>query len=167
MCLFYLGAKGYIDEIEFAGRIVSAEVIVAFYMYIDKFYKPIQNLAEQFQWLQAAMASAEKIFSVFDISAEIVDSPDAEEIEEIEGNIEFRNVWFAYEGENWVLRDVSFKVDAKQTVAFVGSTGSGKTTILSLICRNYDIQRGEILIDGRNIKTIKIASLRDFGFSLI
>ena len=160
LCLFYFGARGYLDGVELFGQAVGSHVIVAFYMYISKFYNPIQNLAEQFQWLQSAFASAEKIFSILDIEPDVVDEDGAEELEKIEGNIEFRNVWFAYEDENWVLRDVSFKVNAKETVAFVGSTGSGKTTILSLICRNYDIQRGEILIDGKNIKTIKIASLR-------
>ncbi len=160
LCLFYVGAKGYMDGTVVLGQAVSSSVIVAFYMYISKFYTPIQNLAEQFNWLQMAFASAEKVFSVLDIVPTVVDSEDAEEAEKIEGNIEFCNVWFAYEGENWVLRDVSFKVEAKQTVAFVGSTGSGKTTILSLICRNYDIQRGKILIDGRDIKSFKISSIR-------
>lgn len=93
-----------------------------------------------------------------------MDEPDAIEVDSIKGDIEFKNVWFAYEEDDWVLKDVSFKVNAKETVAFVGSTGSGKTTILSLICRNYDIQRGQILIDGIDIKKIKIASLRrQFG----
>ncbi|MBO5914897.1 MAG: ABC transporter ATP-binding protein, partial [Clostridia bacterium] len=138
--------------------------VVSFYMYITKFFNPIQSLAEQFNWLQSAFASAEKIFSVLDIVPEIVDSPDATELTEVKGEIEFQNVWFAYEGENWVLKDVSFKVNAGETVAFCGSTGSGKTTILALICRNYDIQKGRILIDGRDIKTIKISSLRShFG----
>lgn len=90
----------------------------------------------------------------------MVDEPDAVEVEHINGDIEFRHVWFAYNPGEWVLKDVSFKVGAKQTVAFVGSTGSGKTTILSLICRNYDIQKGEILIDGIDIKKFKISSLR-------
>ena len=108
------------------------------------------------------MASAEKIFTVFDIEPEIVDAPDAIELDHVDGNIEFRHVWFAYEPDEWVLRDVSFTVKARETVAFVGATGSGKTTILSLICRNYDIQRGEILIDGIDIRKIKIASLRKY-----
>lgn len=158
--LFYVGAKGYIDGTVFLGQSISSSVIVAFYMYINKFYNPIQSLAEQFNWLQSAFASAEKIFSVLDIEPDVTDGEGAEDVEEIEGNIEFCNVWFAYEGENWVLRDVSFKVRAKETVAFVGSTGSGKTTILSLICRNYDIQKGKILIDGRDIRSFKISSLR-------
>ncbi len=160
LCLLYLGARGYIKNIEFMGQTVTSGVLVAFYMYITKFFNPIQSLAEQFNWLQSAFASAEKIFTVFDIKPEIVDSSDAIELDEVKGNIEFRNVWFAYEGEEWVLKDVSFTVKAGETVAFCGSTGSGKTTILSLICRNYDIQKGEILIDGIDIRKIKIASLR-------
>ena len=91
---------------------------------------------------------------------EVQDDEDAIELEHVEGNIEFKNVWFAYEGEEWVLKDISFKIKARDTVAFVGSTGSGKTTILGLICRNYDIQKGQILIDGIDIKKIKISSLR-------
>jgi ATP-binding cassette subfamily B protein len=106
------------------------------------------------------MASAEKIFTVFDMVPEIQDAPDAVEPEEIRGEIEFRNVWFAYVPGEWVLKGVSFKVEAGQTVAFVGATGSGKTTILSLICRHYDIQEGQILIDGRDIREIKISALR-------
>ncbi|MBR6563413.1 MAG: ABC transporter ATP-binding protein [Clostridia bacterium] len=160
LCLFYLGGRGYIKETVFLGQTVTGGIVVSFYMYINKFFNPIQSLAEQFNWLQSAFASAEKIFTVLDIVPEITDSPDAVELDSVEGNIEFRNVWFAYKDEDWVLKDVSFKVNAGETVAFCGSTGSGKTTILSLICRNYDIQRGQILIDGIDIKTIKIASLR-------
>ncbi len=159
MCLFYLAGIGYIEDIKFLEGI-SANVLVSFYMYINKFFNPIQNLAEQFNRLQAAMASAEKIFTIMDMVPEVVDSPDAIELEEVRGDIEFKNVWFSYIPGEWVLKDVSFKVKAKETVAFVGSTGSGKTTILGLICRNYDIQKGEILIDGINIKDIKISSLR-------
>ena len=160
MCLFYLAGIGYLKDIPFLGASITANVLVSFYMYINKFFNPIQNLAEQFNRLQAAMASAEKIFTIMDMTPEVVDSPDAIELDEVRGEIEFRNVWFSYIPGEWVLKDVSFKVDAKQTVAFVGSTGSGKTTILGLICRNYDIQKGEILIDGINIKNIKISSLR-------
>ena len=166
MCLFYLAGVGALDESvapvvsNFVKATITADVLVSFYMYINKFFNPIQNLAEQFNRLQAAMASAEKIFTIMDMVPEVVDSPDAIELDEVRGEIEFKNVWFSYIPGEWVLKDVSFKVDAKQTVAFVGSTGSGKTTILGLICRNYDIQKGEILIDGINIKNIKISSLR-------
>ena len=160
LCLFYLGARGYIGGKPILGQTIDAGVIVSFYLYISKFFNPIQNLAEQFNRLQAAFASSEKIYKIFDIVPEVVDEPDAIELDHIEGNIEFKNVWFSYIPGEWVLKDVSFKVKAGDTVAFVGSTGSGKTTILSLICRNYDIQKGEILIDGINIKKIKISSLR-------
>ena len=160
LCLFYFGANGVINDTEFLGQTITSSTIVSFYMFINKFFNPIQSLAEQFNRLQGALASAEKIFSIMDMQPEVVDSEDAIELDEVRGEIEFKNVWFAYEGEEWVLRDVSFKVEAKQTVAFVGSTGSGKTTILSLIVRNYDIQKGQILIDGIDIKKIKISSLR-------
>ena len=160
LCLFYFSAKGYINDVQFLGQTIDVGVLVAFYMYINTFFDPIQNLADQFNRLQSAFASAEKIFTIMDMEPEIVDSEGAIELEKVEGNIEFKNVWFAYEGEEWVLKDVSFKINAKQTVAFVGSTGSGKTTILSLICRNYDIQKGQILIDGIDIRDIKISSLR-------
>ena len=160
MCLFYLGAKGYIQETNWFGQVIDGSVIVSFYMYISRFFNPIQALAEQFDTLQRSFASAEKIFSILDMEPQVVDEPDAIELEEIRGEIEFRDVWFAYVPDQWVLKGVSFHVDPKQTVAFVGSTGSGKTTILSLICRNYDIQKGQILIDGIDIKKIKIASLR-------
>ena len=160
MCLLYLGGKGYINNVSFLGQVLTSATVVSFYMYISKFFNPIQNLAEQFNWLQSAFASAEKIFKVFDIIPEVVDSPDAIELEEIRGEIEFRDVWFSYVPDEWVLKGVSFHVKPKETVAFVGSTGSGKTTILSLICRNYDIQKGQILIDGIDIKKIKISSLR-------
>ncbi len=160
MCLLYLGARGVIEDTEFFGQQMTAGILVAFYMYIQKFFTPIQNLADQFNRMQAAFASAEKIFTVLDMKPEVVDEPDAIELDSVRGEIEFKDVWFAYVPGEWVLRGVSFKVKPKETVAFVGSTGSGKTTILSLICRNYDIQKGEILIDGINIRKIKISSLR-------
>ena len=160
MCLLYLGGKGYIQDAHWLGQVIDSSVIVSFYMYISKFYNPIQTLAEQFDMLQRSFASAEKIFTILDMVPEVVDEPDAIELDEIKGEIEFKDVWFSYKPGEWVLKGVSFHVQPKQTVAFVGSTGSGKTTILSLICRNYDIQKGQILIDGIDIKKIKISSLR-------
>ncbi len=164
LCLFYLCGKGFIDGWHPFGQTITNGILISFYMYVNKFYTPIQSMAEQFNWLQSAFASAEKIFSIMDMEPEIVDSEDAIELDHIKGDIEFKNVWFAYENEEWVLKDVSFHVSPKETVAFVGSTGSGKTTILSLVCRNYDIQKGQILIDGIDIKKIKLSSLRShFG----
>jgi len=160
MCLLYLGGKGYIKNTTFMGQALTSGTLVSFYMYISRFYNPIQTLAEQFNALQAAFASAEKIFSILDMKPTVVDEPDAIEMDEIKGEIEFRDVWFSYKEGEWVLKGVSFHVHPKQTVAFVGSTGSGKSTILSLICRNYDIQKGQILIDGVDIKKIKISCLR-------
>ena len=160
MCLLYLGGKGYIRQTEFLGQVIDGATVVSFYMYISKFFGPIQQLAEQFDMLQKSFASAEKIFTVMDMELQMQDSPDAVEVDEIRGEIEFKDVWFAYEEENWVLRGVSFHVQPGQTVAFVGATGSGKTTILGLLCRNYDIQKGQILIDGRDIRSIRIDSLR-------
>ena len=160
MCLFYLGSKGYIQEVNWFGQVIDSAVIVSFYMYISRFFNPIQTLAEQFDMLQRSFASAEKIFTILDMVPEVVDEEDAMELESIRGEIEFRDVWFCYKPGEWVLKGVSFHVAPKQTVAFVGATGSGKTTILSLICRNYDIQKGQILIDGIDIRKIKISSLR-------
>ncbi len=160
LCLFYLGGKGYLGGGSFMGSTITGGVIVSFYMFTTKFFNPIQNLAEQFNVLQSAFASAEKIFTILDVVPAVVDEPDAIDVDRIEGNIEFEDVWFKYVEDEWVLKGVSFKVNAGDTVAFVGATGSGKSTILSLICRNYDIQKGRILIDGIDIKKIKISSLR-------
>ena len=160
MCLFYFGAKGCIQDTTFLGQSISSATLISFYMYISRFFNPIQTLAEQFDMLQRSFAGAEKIFTILDMVPQVVDAEDTIELDEIRGEIEFKDVWFAYKPGEWVLKGVSFHVAPKQTVAFVGSTGSGKTTILSLICRNYDIQKGQILIDGIDIRKIKISSLR-------
>ena len=160
MTLFYMAAKGYINPTGFLGSTVTGAVVVSFYMYIFRFYTPIQNLAEQFNRLQSSMASAEKVFSLLDLEPDLKDDEGAVELKEVKGKIEFRDVWFRYKEDEWVLRGVSFTVEAGETAAFVGATGAGKTTILSLICRNYDIQQGEILIDGVNIRRYTISSLR-------
>lgn len=160
MALFYFSGRSYIEGSALLGQVVTSGLVVSFYMYASKFFNPIQTMAEQFDILQSAFASAEKIFSVMDMVPEVVDDEGAQPLEEIRGEIEFKDVWFSYIPGEWVLKGVSFHVKPHETVAFVGSTGSGKTTILSLICRNYDIQKGQILIDGRDIRTISIASLR-------
>ena len=160
LCLLYLGSRAHILGQVWFGQVIDSAVVVSFYMYIGKFFNPIQTLAEQFDMLQRSFAAAEKIFSILDLKPQVVDDEDAMDLPEIRGEIEFKDVWFAYKEGEWVLKGVSFHVDAGQAVAFVGSTGSGKTTILSLICRNYDIQKGQILIDGIDIRKIKISSLR-------
>jgi len=139
---------------------LSAGEIVAFYLYLSKFFNPIQNLADQLNALQKALTASERIFNLLDVKPDVLDKPDAIKIDRFEGRIEFKNVWFAYKDDNWILKDVSFVIEPKQTCAFVGATGAGKTTILSLIVRNYEVQKGEILIDGININDIEISSLR-------
>ena len=158
--LLYMAGKGYIQDKAFLGQTIDSAIVVSFYMYISKFFNPIQQLAEQFDMLQKSFAASEKIFSILDMEPALKDEEETIELEEIRGEIEFRDVWFAYKPGEWVLKGVSFHIDPKQTVAFVGSTGSGKTTILSLIVRNYEIQKGQILIDGIDIRKISIASLR-------
>ncbi|MBR6234078.1 MAG: ABC transporter ATP-binding protein [Erysipelotrichaceae bacterium] len=139
---------------------LSAGEIVAFYLYLSKFFNPIQNLADQLNALQKALTASERIFNLLDVKPDVLDKPDAIKIDKFEGRIEFKNVWFAYKDDNWILKDVSFAIEPKQTCAFVGATGAGKTTILSLIVRNYEVQKGEILIDGININDIELNSLR-------
>mgnify|MGYP002556958333 CR=1 FL=1 len=160
LLLFWIAGNGAISGVSFLGQTITCETLVIFYAYIGSFFNPVQNLAEQFNWLQSAFASSEKIFTILDMDPELKDEEDAIELNQIEGNIEFKDVWFAYHKEEWILKGVSFKINAKQTVALVGSTGSGKTTILSLLVRNYDIQKGQILVDGIDIKKIKMSSLR-------
>lgn len=139
---------------------LDAGMIVAFYLYLSRFFNPIQNLADQLNNLQKAMTASERLFNLLDVEPEIQDKEDAVWVDKFEGKIEFKNVWFAYKDEDWILKDVSFNINPKETCAFVGATGAGKTTILSLIVRNYEIQKGQILIDGRDISTIDIHSLR-------
>lgn len=150
----------YIGYQEVMAGVILAGTLFTYYMYVGDFFEPIQQLAEQFNVLQNAFASAEKVFDVLDTKPDIIDEPDAIELEAFTGSIEFKDVWFQYVPDVWVLKGVSFKVKPGDTVAFVGSTGSGKTTILSLIVRNYDIQKGSILIDGVDIRKIKRSSLR-------
>ena len=135
-------------------------VVVAFYLYLSKFFNPVQELADTLNRYQRAMSSCERLFNLLDVKPDVLDSKDSVSIDHFIGKIEFRHVWFSYDDKNYVLKDVSFVINPKTTCAFVGATGSGKTTILSLIVRNYEIQKGEILIDDINIKNIKIDSLR-------
>ena len=134
--------------------------IVGFYLLVEKFFHPVQQLADQLNQIQKALTASERLFNLLDVEPELRDKPGAIAVDKLEGRIEFKNVWFAYEKENWILKDVSFVIEPGQTCAFVGATGAGKTTILSLIVRNYEIQKGQILIDGIDIADIQIKSLR-------
>ena len=139
---------------------LSSSEIVSFYFLLSRFFNPVQELADKLNDLQRSLTALEKLFVLLDINPEVLDEEDAIEIDHFEGKIEFRNVYFAYENDDYILKNVSFVVNPKESVAFVGATGAGKTTILSLIVRNYEINSGEILIDDINIKHIKIKSLR-------
>ena len=139
---------------------LTAGEIVAFYLYLSRFFNPVQNIADQLNQIQKATTSSERLFNLLDVEPESLDKPNPIHVDHFEGRIEFKNVWFAYEKEEWILKNVSFVIEPKQTVAFVGATGAGKTTILSLIVRNYEIQKGQILIDGIDIADIEIKSLR-------
>lgn len=138
---------------------LSMGTLFVFITYISSFFEPIQELAEQFGTLQSALASAEKLFSVLDVQPDICQPEQPVDID-IHGRIEFKNVWFAYEKDEYILKDVSFTIEPGEKVAFVGATGAGKSTILNLIGRYFDIQKGEILIDGVNIREIHTDVLR-------
>ncbi len=139
---------------------ITIGTLYIFIQYIGSFFEPIQELAEQLGTLQSAMASAEKIFTLLDEEPLIVDPGNPLELPEVKGRIEFEHVWFAYDGENWILKDVSFVIEPGQRAAFVGATGAGKSSILNLIGRYYDIQKGRITIDGVDIKELGTDQLR-------
>jgi ATP-binding cassette subfamily B multidrug efflux pump len=148
-------------------------VLTAFTMFAQRFFRPIQDLSEKFNILQSAMAASERIFKLLDEPALVESDPNAIPLDHPRGEIEFRNVWFSYRNipepadEDWVLRDVSFRVEPGQTIAIVGHTGAGKTTLISLLLRFYDVQRGQILLDGKDIRLIELQDLRrQFGIVL-
>lgn len=153
LLIYYGGGQVISNYIEFG-------VLYAFVDYLQKFFDPILDLTEKYNILQSAMASSERIFAILDEENHIENIENPVPIKEIKGKIEFKNVWFAYEGENWVLKDVNFTIEPGEMVAFVGATGAGKTSIINLISRFYDIQKGEILIDGINIKKYDKYELR-------
>ncbi len=134
--------------------------LYAFVLYIKQFFDPVSNLAEQFTSIQSSLISADRVFDIIDKLDTQEDLDEGEPISSFSGKIEFKNVWFAYVNENWVLKDVSFTIEPGQRVAFVGATGSGKSTIISLLARFYDIQKGQILIDGKDIRTYRKSDLR-------
>jgi len=134
--------------------------LVAFLQYVDRFFLPVRDLAEKYNILQSAMASSERIFKVLDEPATIQDPSKPEEFGNVHGEIEFKDVWFAYNPGDWVLKGISFKIHAGERVAFVGATGAGKTSLISLISRFYDIQKGAILVDGIDVRNVRQKDLR-------
>lgn len=143
-----------------AGHTLELGVLYAFTNYIKQFFEPVNDMAENYSTIQSAVVSAERIFELLDLNEDIEDLDNGMEVPAFRGEIEFKNVWFAYKDEEWILKDVSFKIKKGETAAFVGATGAGKTTIISLLSRFYKIQKGEILIDGININDISLRSLR-------
>lgn len=154
MIVLWFGSSNVFDEI------ISVGTLYIFSNYIRSFFDPIQELAEQFSTLQSSIASAEKIFTVMDETKFIPEAANPKEPDKIIGKIEFDHVWFAYDGENYVLKDVSFVINPGEKVAFVGATGAGKSSILNLIGRYYDIQKGHIYIDGIDIRQLSKKQLR-------
>lgn len=154
MIVLWFGSKNVFDEI------ISVGTLYIFSNYIRSFFDPIQELAEQFSTLQSSIASAEKIFTVMDEEEFIPEVENPKQPDKITGKIEFDHVWFAYDGENYVLKDVSFVINPGEKVAFVGATGAGKSSILNLIGRYYDIQKGHIYIDGIDIRQLSKKQLR-------
>lgn len=154
MIVLWFGSKNVFDEI------ISVGTLYIFSNYIRSFFDPIQELAEQFLTLQSSIASAEKIFTVMDEDEFIPEVENPKQPDKITGKIEFDHVWFAYDGENYVLKDVSFVINPGEKVAFVGATGAGKSSILNLIGRYYDIQKGHIYIDGIDIRQLSKKKLR-------
>ena len=145
---------------EVLGGVISIGTLYIFSQYIQSFFEPIQELAEQFSTLQSSLASAEKIFTIMDEAVLVPEADQPVKLPDILGRIEFSHVWFAYDNENYVLRDVSFVIEPGQSVAFVGATGAGKSSILNLIGRYYDIQKGNIYIDGVDIRKLSKKQLR-------
>jgi ATP-binding cassette subfamily B multidrug efflux pump len=154
MIVLWFGSRNVFDEI------ISVGTLYIFSNYIRSFFDPIQELAEQFSTLQSSIASAEKIFTVMDEDEFIPEIENPKQPDKITGKIEFDHVWFAYDGENYVLKDVSFVINPGEKVAFVGATGAGKSSILNLIGRDYDIQKGHIYIDGIDIRQLSKKQLR-------
>lgn len=151
--VYYAGGDVISGVIEFG-------VLYAFIEYLQKFFQPILDLTEKYNIMQSAMASSERIFKILDEDDFIENKEDALRVKELRGKIEFKNVWFAYVDEDWVLKDISFTINPGEAIAFVGATGAGKSSIINLITRFYDIQKGEILIDGVNVKEYNKDDLR-------
>lgn len=159
LVIWYGGGRAIMDQVTFG-------ILLAFVQYVRQFFRPIQGLSEKFNTLQSALASSERIFSVLDTSNKVTDPEEAAIIENPEGHITFEKVWFGYNKEETVLRNVSFEAKPGETVAIVGATGAGKTTIINLLMRFYDINEGSIKLDGTDIRNLEMAELRS-NFALV
>ena len=151
--LVWWGAKDVIE-----GR-TTIGTLIAFIMYIGMLYRPIRQLADRFNTLQMGMVASERVFNLFEVSEEMADVG-SQKADQLQGKIRFSNVWFAYSGENWVLRDVTFEAEAGEMVAFVGATGAGKSSVINVLSRFYEFQKGDIFIDGSSIREYELESLR-------
>ena len=159
LVIWYGGGRALMDQVTFG-------ILLAFVQYVRDFFRPIQGLSEKFNTLQSALASSERIFNVLDTENEVTDPEDAETIPEPQGEIDFEHVWFGYNEEETVLKDVSFHADPGETIAIVGATGAGKSTIINLLMRFYDINEGSIRLDGKDIRNLKLDELRS-NFALV
>lgn len=162
-----LGLVLWFGGVRAMGNVLSVGVLIAFIQYARQFFEPIRNLSDQYNTLQSAMAGAERIFGLLDKDYSIKEAESPVEVSQFDGHIEFKNVWFTYDKEsedeaqkNWILSDVSFEVKPGQTAAIVGATGAGKTTIINLLLRFYEIDKGQILVDGIDIREMRLADLR-------
>lgn len=159
LVIWYGGGRALMGQVTFG-------ILLAFIQYVRDFFRPIQGLSEKFNTLQSALASSERIFNVLDTENEITAPAEPEKLGEVKGEIEFEDVWFSYNKEETVLRDVSFKAEPGKTIAFVGATGAGKSTIINLLLRYYDIDEGSIKIDGKDIRDLTLSELRS-NFALV
>jgi len=159
LVVWYGGGRALMGQVTFG-------ILVAFVQYVRNFFQPIQGLSEKFNTLQSALASSERIFNILDTENKITDPDNPETIKNPRGAIEFESVWFGYKEEETVLKDISFNVQPGQTIAIVGATGAGKSTIINLLMRFYDIQKGEIRLDDKDIRSLKLSELRS-NFALV
>lgn len=159
--VIWFGGYSILNKISASGELLTIGVIIAFVQFSGALFQPIRDLSDKFNILQAAIVASHRIFQLLDLPVEITTPKNPKKSGKIIGNIEFQNVWFAYKKENWVLKDVSFSVKAGESIALVGHTGSGKTTVTNLLMRFYDVQKGKILLDGVDVRDWDLESLRE------